>query len=176
MRCNYTHTKKGQCPLDAMEGLDYCAIHCKTDPEGPQKAQYNLAKYKYRTRYHSFIDDDELRSLYNEVALARMALEERLNLVQNDAEFIAACGQLNTMFLTVEKLVGTCHRLETSLNTLLSKPALLRIVQQIVNILVEELQEITDSEVLIDRISDRILATILNTQNTEEQKKNEYNR
>lgn len=161
MRCIYTHPHKGQCPIDAMEGLDYCAIHCKGDPERPQKIQYNLVKYRYRKRYGDFFDDDELRSLHDEVALARMALEERLNLIQNDAEFIAASGQLNTMFLTIERLVGTCHKLETSLGLLLSKPVLLRIVQQIVEILLEELKEVDNSEVLIDKISDRILATIL---------------
>jgi hypothetical protein len=161
MQCTYTHPKKGQCPIDAMEGMDYCAIHCKGDPERLQKTQYNLAKYKYRKRYGDFLDSDELRSLHDEVALARMALEERLNLVQNDAEYIAACGTINTMFLTIERLVGTCHRLETSLGSLLSKPALLHIVQQIIDILLEELKDIADSEALIDRISDKILATIL---------------
>jgi len=160
MRCCYTHPIKGQCPLDAMEGLEYCALHCKGDPEGPQKSQYNLSKYRYRTRYGSFLESDELRSLRDEVALARMALEERLNLVTNDAEFVAACGQLNTMFLTVEKLVNTCHRLETSLGSLLSKPALLRIVQQFVDILMEELASVPDHESIIDRISDRLISVV----------------
>lgn len=157
MRCIYTYPHKGQCPIDAMEGLEYCAIHCKGDPERPQKSQYNIAKYRYRKRYGDFFESDELRSLHDEVALARMALEERLNLVQNDAEFIAASSQLNTMFLTVERLVGTCHKLETSLGALLSKPALLHIVQQIIDILLEEIKD----EVLVDKISDRILATII---------------
>jgi len=169
MRCVYTSPKRGQCPLDAVEELEYCPLHCK-DPEAPERAQYNLATYKYRNRYNAHLDSDVLRSLRDEVALARMALEARLNLITNDAEFIAACGQLNTLFLTIEKLVGTCHRLETSLGSLLSKPTLLRIVQQIVDILFEELVSVPDHESIIDRISDKIIMAVSNAAPNEEEK------
>jgi hypothetical protein len=60
-----------------------------------------------------------------------MLIERRFNLIQSDADLIAACGALNTLLLTVERLVKSAHPIEKSLGTLLARSAVLRLAQQI---------------------------------------------
>jgi hypothetical protein len=154
-----------------MEDTKFCALHTRGDAEASIRTQYNLSKYRYRNRYDNFYENEALRSLRDEVALARTVLEERMNMINNSAEFIAACPQLNTLFLTVERLVNTCHRLETSLGSLLSKPTLLRIVQKIVDILTEEMASVPNHEAIIDKLSDRIIEVVLTAAPRDEEKK-----
>jgi len=103
---------------------------------------------------------EQIKSLREEIALCRALVERRLNMVEegNSADFLAACGQVNTLLLTIEKLVSSCHRLETSLGVLLSKAAVLDLAREIVGVLVNELQGIDNFEEVIDRISEQILA------------------
>ena len=54
---------------------------------------------KTRARLHKFADHEEIRSLREEIALARMLAEPRWNMVKNDNDLIMACGSLNTLLL-----------------------------------------------------------------------------
>src|SRR5574340_1457383 len=101
-RCTFTRPD-GQCQADAMPGSNYCTFHGKVDPEFLKKRQYWLANARYRLRYDDLSGHDALKSLRDEVAMASMLLEERFNLIQNDSELLAACGQINTMLLTIER-------------------------------------------------------------------------
>jgi hypothetical protein len=120
-----------------------------------------LNKSKYRQRYGDFADSSEIRSLRDEIAILRMVMEERLNMVQNDSEMLASCGQIASLAVTIERLVKSCNQLETRLGTLLSKPALLGIANNLVQILITELQGCPDYEALVDKISERIINVIM---------------
>jgi hypothetical protein len=71
---------------------------------------------------------EELKSLREEIALARAMIERRLNLVESDADFLQACGTVNTYLLTLERLISSCHKLEVNLGALLSKGAIVSLV------------------------------------------------
>ncbi|KPK55010.1 MAG: hypothetical protein AMS22_05145 [Thiotrichales bacterium SG8_50] len=103
---------------------------------------------------------EELKSLREEIALARAMIERRLNLVESNADFLQACGTVNTYLLTLERLITSCHKLEVNLGNLLSKGAILTLAQEIVGILMAELEHIDGYESIVDRISERIVAAI----------------
>ncbi len=166
-RCEFTRPD-GQCQAEAMPGSKYCTFHGKVDPEFLKKRQYWLANARYRLRYDDLSEHDALKSLRDEVAMARMLLEERFNLIQNESELLAACGQLNTMLLTIERLVAACHKLDSSLGGLLAKPTLLGIAESIVEILLKELKDIPGHEQIVDKISDQILSVIIKARPVEE--------
>jgi uncharacterized protein Yka (UPF0111/DUF47 family) len=90
-----------------------------------------------------------------------MVMSERLNMINNDSEMLASCGQITSLAMTIEKLVKTCHTLESRLGTLLAKPTLLGIANDLVQILLRELVNIPNYEDLVDRISDQILKVIV---------------
>jgi hypothetical protein len=149
-----------QCNQTAVEGSKYCAQHSKNSQAGPRR-QYMLNKAKYQQRYLEFAESSELRTLNDEIAILRMVMSERLNMINNDSEMLASCGQITSLAMTIEKLVKTCHTLESRLGTLLAKPTLLGIANDLVQILLRELVNISNYEDLVDRISDQILKVIV---------------
>jgi hypothetical protein len=158
-RCEFTGTN-GQCSEEALEEDRYCSLHTRLDPEKHQKRLYNLLKFKYRTRYEQIGDHEALRSLRDEVAIAKMMLEETLNNIQTDSEFIASRGELAHQLATVEKLVASMIKMETSLGSLLAKPTVLKIAGEIVQILIDKLKDIPDHEFIIDDVSAAIMKTV----------------
>jgi hypothetical protein len=110
---------------------------------------------------------EELKSLREEIAICRSLVERRLNMIESNADLLAAVGQVNSLFLTLEKLISSCHRLETSLGTLLSRASLLDLARGIVGIIMDELEGIDDYEEIIDRISEKIIAQVASHDSSE---------
>ncbi len=83
---------------------DYCQA-CGGRSLAPARRlrQYLLAKAQDSTRLAQFAEHEDVKSLRDEIALARMLIERRFNLIKDDADLIAACGSLNTLLLTVER-------------------------------------------------------------------------
>lgn len=162
-RCQ-ANTPYGQCSHDAVEGQSRCPYHLRdADYENRQALKaYILSNHEIAHAAGRHSTAEQLKSLREEIALCRALVERRLNMIEdgNAADFLAACGQVNTMLLTIEKLVSSCHRLETSLGTLLSKAAVLDLAQEVVGILTEELEGIDNFEEVVDRISERILLSM----------------
>lgn len=159
MQCEHTQPD-GQCRATAVEGSKFCAKH-SPDPQIGLRRQYMLNKAKYRQRYSEFAESDELRTLRDEIAILRMVMEERLNMIQNDSEMLASCGQIAALATTIEKLVKSCNQLETRLGSLLSKSALLGVANELVQILMQELSDLPNYEYLVDKISERIVKVII---------------
>jgi hypothetical protein len=158
MRCEHT-SKSGQCYHNAVEGSKFCADHSR-DPQAGQKRQYMLNKAIYQQRYSAFAESDDLRTLKDEIAILRMVMQERLNMIGSDSEMLASCGQIASLAVTIERLVKSCHTLESRLGSLLAKPTLLGIANDMVQILLQELADQPNYEILVDKISERILKVI----------------
>jgi len=142
-------------------------MHVPGDPEEFGKRVYHLQNHDRRVRHATLSDHDELRSIREEVALARMVLEERLNSIRTDADLIAATGPVNTLLLTVEKLTSSCLKLDTTVGNLLAKPVLLKMASDIVSIILDELADLPGHEVIVDRISTRIIETMASIEGTD---------
>jgi hypothetical protein len=160
-RCQAS-TQAGQCACEAVEGHPYCAYHMRDrDIEDKMALKaYILTDPVISGSAGRHSQVEELKSLREEIALARAMIERRLNLVESNADFLNACGTVNTYLLTLERLISSCHRLEVNLGNLLSKAAILDLAKDIVSILMEELQEVPGFEEIVDRISERIITAI----------------
>lgn len=158
----------GQCMNESESGSDYCQVHGGRDKgQAAEKRLYYLAEAQSRARLAGLSEHEEVKSLREEIAIARIILERRLNLIRNEADWISSSGPLNTCLLTIERLVKSAHTLEQNLGSMLSKATVLRLGQQICEIVIDELKDVPDFEPIVDRITDRMIATIAATQNAE---------
>ena len=160
-RCQ-ANTQKGQCTHVAATDHQYCPYHLK-DRDIEDKISlraYILTNTDIAESAGRHSQVEELKSLREEIALCRSLVEQRLNMVKSDADLLAAVGQVNSLFLTLEKLISSCHRLETSLGNLLSKASLLELAKSIVEIVMDELEGVENFEEIVDNISERMVAQI----------------
>ncbi len=170
MQCEHVNKHTGQCTREACEGVNKCPLHTGSDPEKFEKRLYRLQNHDRRVRHEALSDHDELRSIREEVAVARMLLEERLNSIKTDADLVSACGPLNTLLLTIEKLTSSCLKLDISVGNLLAKPVILKMSNNIVAIILEELVDIPGHELIIDKITTRIIAVVSSLEGEQNEK------
>jgi len=164
LRCEYVNGVAGQCKREAEQGQSLCPLHVSpgTDAQKWGKRMYAIQNHARRVRHSTFSDHEELRTIKEEIAIARTLLEERLNTIKTDADLIAACGPLNTLLLTIERLTTSCLKLDQTVGNLLGKPTLLRIASDTVDIILHELEDIPHKEVIVDKISQKMLEVINN--------------
>lgn len=170
-RCQAVNSK-AQCPQLAVEGSEYCSMHRRTGTASEHKERvrhYLLSNPELQERLNRQAAIEEVRSLREEIHLARTMVETRLDLIEDGdrGDMLAAFSSVNTYLQTIEKLVSSCHRMEVSLGSLLSKASIFSLGQEIVNILADELQLIDNYEEIVDRISERIVVAIAEQGNKE---------
>lgn len=159
-----------QCWNEAEPGSEHCAACGGHDRTRQQDyTQYLLTKPEYRKRLAQLTDHDDVKSLRDEIAIARMLIEERLNGIKSDHDLLAACGPLNQLLLTVERLVKSAHVLEQNLGLLMSKETAMRLAARLGDIVVEVLKEeaLPRHEEVADEIFARFASCIQAAQNTE---------
>ena len=144
----------GQCPNQPAEDGEFCVQHSlKAKANKYSLTHPALNKSKDRHDAASAIKD-----MREEITLTRALIETRLNMVRNDGEMIASMGCLHQFIGTVEKLISSCHRMDTNLGNLLNKGQLIALAQDFVNIVLEELGP--GHEEVIDRISLRLVEAL----------------
>lgn len=152
--------KTQQCPFIGIEGTNpaACPMHAAGFRKAEEKKEvrtYNLTKWQ--NRVSQFADDDKVKSLREEVGIARLLLEEILNMCHSSTDLLMYSSKIADLVTRIEKLVGTCHRLETSSGMLLDKSAIVNLANVVVNIIGEH---VTNAEV-IDAISIKIVSAIV---------------
>lgn len=179
MRCDKADPRRcqavqasGQCNNLSIEGANFCEIHGqvgKAELQERRLRHYLLSNPDLQARLNRQAAVEEVRSLREEIHLARMMVETRLDLIEDNdrGDMLAAFSNVNTYLQTIEKLVSSCHRMEVSLGNLLSKASVFTVGQEIVNALVDELQHVDGYEEIVDRISERIVVAIAKQQNKE---------
>jgi len=161
----------GQCQNRAEHGSEYCCVHGgRSLREAEEQRGYLLSKMDEKTRLVQMSDDLEpVKELRDLIALQHILIEKRYNLITSDGELLAACGPLNQMLLTMERLVNSCHRIETNLGELLARHAVLALAREMVQIVISELEGIDDYEQIVDRITQRLVNVIRQANNHTEQ-------
>lgn len=161
-RCQHVNSL-GQCFREAIEGGTKCAEHTRSQAQ--KLRAYLITTQCLGDSPDRHVASDEIKSLREEIALARSMVEKRLNMVQNEAEFLSAMPAVQSALNTIEKLVTSCHNMEVKLGNLLNKSALLGIGQQIVEIISSELENVPGRDGIVDRIADRIVQVISEAEN-----------
>lgn len=159
-RCTSTD-QFGQCWNVAAPGHKFCPTHQGRNlARAEEVRQYQLTDARLRQRLAAKSEHEEIKSLRDEIGLTRILIETLMNNCKDEIQLLAACGQFNQLALTLERLIKTSHQMEQSLGTLLSKPTIIVLGQDIVKVLIDELQGVPNYEERIDRITGRMLDCI----------------
>ena len=158
----------GQCQNQAEPGSDFCKAHRGKD-SGAAKRMYLLHKAQWNHRLAELSEHDNLKSLREEIAIVRMLLQERLNLIRNEGDLLSNFGPVQQATLTIERLTKTLFQMEQGLGSLLSKTTVMKLGQSISSIIVEELRDVPGYEQIVDRINDRIATAIMGAQNEKDE-------
>lgn len=156
MQCKYISKLGRQCKEEALEGSTFCQNHSSQKATLRSYILSHLPLQESSARHAA----SEISSLRDEIAITRGLLEERLNLISNPSELLAACGQVNAMLLTIERLVQTSVKTEEKLGELLSKTAVVELATDMVTILSTELKHIEGYEAIVDNISEKFAELI----------------
>ena len=127
MQCNYV-TAYGQCPKQALTGTNFCKSHAPVGAKlNPIIDQYRITCKLIEESTLRHAQTDNLKSIRGELALARSLLESRLNMVQNEAEMVAAMPSCKDYLALIDKLVSSLHTMDLKLSNLLDKRALVKL-------------------------------------------------
>lgn len=155
--------KSGQCPYKKEPGLEYCPMHMASGKTGlEKKAMRNYRLGKHQLRVEEFADNDQVKSLREEVGITRMLLEEIVNRCADANDLLMYSNKISQLVGQIEKLVVSCDRLERSTGMLLDKTRVTHLADVIINIIG---MHITDPEAL-PQISHQILAEIIGVEST----------
>jgi len=132
------------------------------------RRSYLLTDPRFQTRMAELGTADEIKSLRDEVAIARMLIEERLNKIKTDQDLFTATGAINSLLLTVEKLVSRSHILEQNLGQLYHRSTVVQLMQAVVEVIDDEVRPLSGGVKAIDRIVKRIYASALSARNAEQ--------
>jgi len=153
----------GQCPNKGLRKSDgtvypFCKVHGGYSSEASENKEnyrnYQLTKFQARLQRHA--TSPQIKNLRDEVGILRMMLEEKLNHCSDANDLIMQSGAISDLVLKIEKLVGSCHKLEGSMNQLLDKQAILQFASEVIT---EISTEIRDA-VVLDRITGKLMAAI----------------
>lgn len=157
-RCQVSLKSGSQCPHLSMPGLDRCSLHMASGANLLKKEKArNYMLTKHQARMEQLADSSELKSLREEVGIARMTLESILNLCDTATDIMCQSSKISDLIVKIEKLVTSAHRLERSSGLLLDKAAVIQLAASFVDIVSEY---ISDSDT-VNAISEKIIERIL---------------
>lgn len=156
---------QGQCRFVAVPETKYCRMHGGTSAKAflnrQDQRKYKLAKWQ--DRVNEFADDDQLKSLNDEIGILRMTLENVLISCHEAADMLLYSPKIADLVAKIEKLVVTCAKLEMTAGVVLSRKAAFGLASQIVDVVSKH---VTDPDA-ISSIADEIGAAIANVKSEE---------
>jgi len=157
--------QSGQCPYLAQEGTQFCAMHGAHSQRGSQERSslrmYRLAKWQ--ARVDEFGEHEQVKGLRSEIGILRMVLEELMTSLRDPMELVLYAPRISDIVLKIEKLVTSCHRLETSTGGLLDKSAVIQVAARIVEIVAGH---VTDPDAM-DAISNEVMIAVAQARSEE---------
>lgn len=125
-----------QCPHIRVPGHQTCERHCS----GAMRiARSNLSNYKFSEQFHGRIGDfaasEDIKSLRGEIGVCRLLLQSVVNQCRDDLELSMQADRIARLADNLNRLITSCHKLETSTGQLLDKTVVINIGGMIVNVL-----------------------------------------
>lgn len=182
-RCQAVIGKTGQCLNAKVTGTNYCPVH-----GGARAAkhleQQSLNRYRaalWKSKIGAMSSGDNIKDLRDEIGILRVMLDEQLESCTNSAVLLQNSGRIGDLVMKIERTVSTCQRIDKELGQFIDKQTAVRIGQEIVSILAEQISSTVDTfvaqfglsetevqqiltEALIDRVTTRIAEVIEHTQ------------
>jgi hypothetical protein len=132
---------KGQCYNLATPGFKYCRVHGGGQESHQQAAKLkNYRIFKYEQRLAELGNNDEIKSLRDEIAVMRLLVEERINMI--DGDILLHSGPLSDLVMKVTAVVGQCNKIEGTLSKSVDRAAILTFAGEIIKIISEEVSKL----------------------------------
>jgi hypothetical protein len=154
-RCIQT-VKTGQCPYKKDINTDFCPMHGsnKSVIKQQEEVQRNYRLNRWKKRVNELADNDQVKSLREEIGILRVIMEEMLNKCEDATDLLMYSHRIADTAMKIERLVVSCDKLETKMGMLLSKRAVIQLAGdyvQIINTYIEDPNIIESiSEEMID--------------------------
>lgn len=145
-----------RCVYYAMKGINKCPMHGGLEFD-QQRAKTNRS-YKlavWNSEMKRIGESDSLKSLRDEIVIARMTLQGILAQCQDNFDLMMNANKIAMMLEKINALVVNCNKLEDRLGLVLDKSAILNLAEQIVQIVGEHVPEHIQAE-----IADQIAAAV----------------
>ncbi len=152
---------QGQCQYQQVENSEFCIMHGGIH-ENRKQEKLEVRNYrfqKYQSRINELADSSGVKSLREEIGVLRMLLEETVNMCKDSTDLLLYSSRIATLACQVEKLVSSCHKMESSLGFMMDKVTVLNISTQIVNIISSYVNDQTVLDTVISEITNLIETT-----------------
>jgi hypothetical protein len=153
-RCQSSDKTGQQCKNKALEGSKYCSLHSSAS----ELKRIEVKKYQnyvvevWKAQLEEKTESPDILSLRDEVALLRVLIETRLNTCLDSSDLLRHSHVLADLITKCTATVSTCHKIEKSMGALLSKQAILRFAEEIIQIITDN---VTDPDT-VTRIANEI--------------------
>lgn len=147
-----------QCFYRREPGSDKCIRHAGHAAANRLKKEEvrNYRLVRYQRRVSELAESEGVKSLREEIGILRMVLEEILNSCESTNDLLMYSTKISSLSRDIERLVVSCHRLESSLGFLIDKSTVLNISNQIVQVVSNHIKD----ERQLDLITSQIINTI----------------
>lgn len=148
----------GQCPYRAVPKGTFC-MRCGGNKQLDKMEKESTDMYRvdiYKATIARMKNNDEVKSLGNEVAILRMLMEEKLRSCQDDTSLILASASIGDLVMKIDRVVVSCHKLEKNLGQHLDKSALLQFAGEVVALIGEKVKDKEEVKAVADGILDLI--------------------
>lgn len=163
-RCQ-SNIQNSQCPFRAERDSIYCHIHQGiSGPKGFDNQMRNYRLAKWQARISEFADNNQVKSLREEIGILRMVLEEILSHCQDQDDIILYSSKIADHVVKIERVVTSCHKLEESTKLLLDKGKIIQLAGVMVEVIGKYILDVN----LLDKISDDIVQTVLKDKSMDE--------
>lgn len=143
-----------QCIYRREPGSEKCLLHAgmaATKKLEEQKIK-NYRLHRYQRRVSELADSEGVKSLREEIGILRVVLEEILNSCETTNDLIMYSQKISSIARDIERLVVSCHRLESSLGFLIDKTTVLNISNQIVQVVSSHIKDNHQLDTIVDQI------------------------
>jgi len=152
-RCKAT-VKDGQCPYLSHAGTQHCPMHGSHTTIAAEnlEVQRNYRLKRWQQRVNEFANNDQVKSLKEEVGILRMMLEEMINKCTDTTDLMLYAHRISDLVMKIERVVVSCDKLENRMGLLLSKDAVLQLAGTYVNIINTHVEDATIIELISEEM------------------------
>lgn len=148
------NTGNGPCCYEAMEGAQFCGLHGGGGTSAAQ-ARRELKNYKlnsiYSDRVKEFGNSPGIKSLTDEIALLRTALEVIYNGIKTENEMLLYSDKVERLAKSIQGLLETAQKLQEKNKELLGRDVVIAIFDSLMEKICER---VSDPDVILALAND----------------------
>lgn len=154
--------KGGQCRFKRMEGREFCHAHGGVIQEKAEQTKkvHDYMLQKWGSRIDAFSGSDKVKTLVGEIGVLRLTMENILNTIQNENEFLIYVDKISLLAGQITKTVGILQSIQEKNRDLLDKVIVFNIADMVVNIIAEHIDDPDTLNIVGEKLYDAITGAI----------------